>query len=76
VEGSVTFQKRWSEFAIWLQELFNEIKEGSAALMGLAEQVYNKITWLEIWEFTKTRFPPITWIPEYNLEKFKLDLTV
>jgi hypothetical protein len=30
----------------------------------------------DVWDFIKCRFPPIVWIPQYTLEKFRLDLTV
>jgi hypothetical protein len=50
--------------------------ESFAILWSLVLAEFKKITWIETKEFLKRRFPPLTWIPIYTLEKFQLDLTV
>ena len=59
-----------------LQDIFREIFEEFTFLWILILDQYKKLTWAVVWEFITDRFPPLKWIPEYTLDKFRLDLQV
>ncbi len=56
-------------FVFELLEIFSVVRVAVLAEVG-------SMTMHDVWEFIKCRFPPIVWIPQYTLEKFRLDLTV
>ena len=59
-----------------MQDIYRELIESFLFLWTLFLDQYKKLTWLEIWEFIRDRFPPLKWIPEYTLDKFRLDCQV
>ena len=56
--------------------MFGEILESLLVIWSLVLREYKKTTWSDVWDFVKGRLPPLSWIPEYTFDKFRLDVTV
>ena len=59
-----------------MQSIFLELMESFMVLWSQITYLYTRLKWMHIWEFIKQRFPPLKWLPEYTLDKFRMDVTV
>mmetsp|Transcript_76481 Transcript_76481/g.205982 ORF Transcript_76481/g.205982 Transcript_76481/m.205982 type:complete len:779 (+) Transcript_76481:128-2464(+) len=58
-----------------VNEFIHDTHEGVSVVKAFFRSEYERLTWAELTEIAVTRFPPLRWVPQYTLEKFRYDLT-